>query len=258
MLQFDVRGSIADIEQHLTSLGREQVPFATVLALTRSAKFAQGELTREIGRVFDRPTRYTQSAVFVRPATKARMWAEVKIKDESVKGNPAVRYLIAQIRGGSRGLKGFEKLLQRNGVMPLGWYAVPTKYASLDANGNVPGGVIVKMLSQLQASRDSLTNENQKAKRKRNAKARAGRYFVAMPSRQRTKHLEPGIYERLGTAFGSGVRPILLFVPKAPQYARRLRFFEIADETARMRFPIEFAIAMREALRTARPRRQAA
>lgn len=258
MIQYDVRGSIAEIESHLTSLGREQVPYATVVALTRSAKFAQAELTRELGRVFDRPTRYTQSAVFVRPATKARMWAEVKIKDETVKGNPAVRYLIAQIQGGSRGVKGFEKLLQRNGVMPVGWYAVPTKYIGLDAYGNVPGGVIVKILSQLQASRDSLTNENLKAKRKRNAKARAGRYFVALPGRQRTKHLKPGIYERLGTAFGSGLRPVMLFVPRAPRYAKRFRFFEIADQTARMRFPIEFAIAMREALRTARPRRQAA
>ena len=81
-LSFDVRGDTSQITRHLSSLAQRQVPFATALALTKTAKFVQQKIREEMPRVFDRPTRYTLNSTWVRAATKARLWAEVKIKDD--------------------------------------------------------------------------------------------------------------------------------------------------------------------------------
>src|SRR6185295_5301988 len=153
--------------------------------------------------------------LYVKPATKQVQVAVVKVKDEAFKGNPAVRYLFPEITGGTRNLKGFEKLLQRAGVMPSGWYAIPTSAAPFDAYGNVPGSVVMRILSQLQAARDSLTNESASLKAKRNRTKRNARYFAVNPATERGK-LKPGIYERLGSAWGSGIRPIFLYTQKPP------------------------------------------
>jgi hypothetical protein len=248
MLEYKVTGDVKAITDHLSRMARDQIPFATAKALTMTAKAVQREIDAEIKRVFDRPTPYTQRATFVRTATKQRLFAEVKLKDQAFKGNPAVRYLEAQVEGGRRKHKGFEKLLIRAGVMPAGWYAVPGKGAPLDAYGNISGGTITRILSQLKASRDPLANETARSKGRNRRRVKA-RYFAVMPGRERTKHLKAGVYERVGRS----IKPVLIYVQRAPKYRRRLQFYRIADQVARMRFPIEFARAAREAISTARP-----
>lgn len=247
MMAFDVRGGIKDITAHLTSLQRRHVPFATALALTRTAKFIEIKEREEVRRVFDRPTRFTQNAFFVRPATKSRLWAEVKVKDESLKAVPPIKWLAPQIFGGRRTAKRFEDLLRKRGLLPPGMFVVPATGARLDAYGNVSRGQLQQILAQLQAARDPLQRETKRSRKQRTR----GRYLVAYPGQKRTAHLKPGIYERNDFAFGSAVRPVFIYV-RAPRYRKRLRFYEIADGVGRARFPIEFALAMRHALRTAR------
>lgn len=252
MLDYRVTGDVSKITQHLTALAQRQVPFATALALTKTAKFVQQKIKEEIPRVFDRPTRFTLNSTWVRPATKARLWAEVKIKDEVARAVPPIRWLAPQIYGGSRGPKGFEKALLRMGKMPPG-FAVPASSMPRDAYGNVSKGQIVKILADLQALRDPLdrTTDRSRLRRRRSRTKRAQFYFSTHPVNWRTAHLKPGIYVRTEFGFGSSIRPVMLFVP-AVRYRKRLRFFEIADQSARMRFPIEFALAMRHAIATAR------
>lgn len=258
MLVFSVKGDIREVEAHLSGLGKRQVPFATALALTRTAKFAQGKIAEEIKRSFDRPKPYTLNATKVIPATKQRLIAEVKIKDEAVKSTPPVKWLAAEIYGGRRRLKAFEMLLVRQGVMPPGMVAVPTRAAPQDQYGNIEPSEINRMLSDLQARRDPLQNTTRDSRRRRvrATKRAAYFYFSTWPRNSRTAHLAPGIYRRT-QATGMvgpvrvGIRPILLFVSSA-RYKQRLRFFETADAISRMRWPIEFALAMRQALRTAR------
>ena len=252
MLDYVVTGDVSKITRHLSDLSRRQVPFATASALTKTAKFVQQKIKEEIPRVFDRPTRFTLNSTWVRPATKARLWAEVKIKDEVARAVPPIRWLAPQIYGGSRGPKGFEKALLRMGKMPPG-YAVPASSMPRDAYGNVSKGQIVKILADLQALRDPLDRATPKSrlKRRRSRTKRAQFYFSTYPVNWRTAHLKPGIYVRTEFGFGSSIRPVMLFVP-AVRYRKRLRFYEIADQSARMRFPIEFALAMRHAIRTAR------
>ena len=251
-LSFDVRGDTSQITRHLSSLAQRQVPFATALALTRTAKFVQRKIREEIPRVFSRPTSYTLNATRVDPAKKDKLWATVKIKDEAARSAPAIKWLAPNIYGGSRGHKGFENLLLRMGKMPPG-FAVPASSMPRDAYGNVSKGQIVKILADLQALRDPLdrTTDRSRLRRRRSRAKRAQFYFSTHPVNWRTAHLKPGIYVRTEFGFGSSIRPVILFVP-AVRYRKRLRFYEIADQSARMRFPVEFALAMRHAIRTAR------
>jgi len=264
MLVYNVRGDIREIERSLTGLARDQVPFATALALTRTAQFVQVELNREIPRIFDRPTKFTLDSTWVRPATKQRLWAEVKIKDESFKAVPPIKWLRAQIYGGTRAPKRFEQRLVSAGAMPPGHFAVPASGADYDTFGNMSRGEIVRMLSDLQAHWDVRQNTTaaSRGRRRRSRTRRPTFYFSTWPVNKRTAHLRPGIYKRIGAVaglaagitagFGTPIKPVLIFV-KRVRYRKRFRFFEIADQTGRMRFPIEFALAMRQALKTASP-----
>ncbi len=251
MMRISVKADIAEMLAAKTALEREQMPFATALALTKTAQFTKQKLVDAMDTVFDRPTPFTKNALFVKPATKQRLEAAVRVKDEAVKGNPAVRWLFPEIYGGRRNLKGFEALLIRAGVLTRGWYAVPAVGAPLDAYGNVPGSTITKILSQLQASRDYTANENAEARRKRNLRQQYGRYFAVVPGKHSRNNLHPGIYERYGTTKHATIAPVFVFTSKEPHYTKRYDFYGMGNAIARERFPTEFREAMRIAMATA-------
>jgi len=180
-----------------------------------------------------------------------------------VKGNPAVRYLFPETQGGGRNIKGFEKLLQNangrfsGGVMPRGWYAIPTNAAPFDIYGNVPGSAINRILSQLQASRDPGTRETAGTAKRRGSmhykgKSRPSRYFVVMPDVARTKHLAPGIWERVAFGFGSSIRPIFIYTRRRPSYRKRFDFNRISTTTASAQIGLQFKRGMALAMATAR------
>jgi hypothetical protein len=257
VINIDVRVDLREIEKAMVNLRKDQIPFATAYALTHCAMAAKREVEREIPRVFDSPTRYIRNSVYVKPAKKRNLVAEVKIKDAEDTGRPPVKPLAAEITGGSRRLKGFEILLQRSGQMPAGYYAVPTRFVAKDSYGNVPAGVINKILSQLQSASDPGTNENRATAKRRGSKrfrgkSRPSRYFSVRPGIRKTKHLEPGIWERVTFGFGSSIRPVLLFVNGAPQYRSRLKFERIVRDTVSAQLGLQFKRGMLLAMRTAR------
>ncbi len=267
-MQISVESNIGAAVAMLKDLDKRQVPFATAYALTQTAKAAQKEVQREIARVFDRPTRFTSGAVWVKPATKSRLYAVVNIQDV-VRGsdNRPVDWLDAEIRGGPRRMKGFERLLQAKGAMPKGWFAVPTKAIKLDAYGNVSAGTINQILSQLQARNEFNTDKNEKrtTAQRRNSKAYRGRkvlsrFFAVMPGQARSAHLTPGIWERvnagrfvgpLQSAHGS-IRPVFIYVARAPRYKQRLKFYKIVTDTVEAQVRLQFRRGMALAARTAR------
>lgn len=253
MLEFNVKGDVREITRHLSATSQRHIPYATARGLTKTVQFVAEKLREELPRVFDRPTRFTMNAFFIRPATKARLWAEVKIKDEAFKGTPAIKYLAPGIFGGARRRKAFENLLERAGVLPPGWVTVPGAGAELDGYGNMKPSQISQMLSDLSARRDPLQNitARSKGRRLRSRTKRATFYFSTHPGTARTAHLRAGIYKRSHFGFGAAIKPVLIFV-KSARYRKRFDFYRIADQVGRARWPIEFALAMREALWTAR------
>ena len=249
MMRFDVRGDIGPLIRDLSRHSQKLVPEATVKALNNTAKFVEDKAIEEMNRAFDRPTRYTKRAIVVRRATLARMFAEVKIKDDTQSGTPPVKYLDDQIYGGRRAHKPFENLLIKAGAMPPGMYAIPAAGAEIDGFGNMKPGQISAILSDLQARRD-VTQNASAASRKRRLRSRTRRatfYFSTWPMRNKVLHLTAGIYKRLHFGYGTAIKPVLIFT-RAPRYRHRYRFFETADQVARMRFPLEFTIAMRKAI----------
>lgn len=255
-LSVDLSGAI----EKLNELERKQVPFATTLALTKTAKLTQVAEEREIATIFDRPKPFTLRSVFIRPATRKRPWAEVALKgskdsagvSRDSSGSP-VRTLFHHTEGGARALKPFENLLQARGLMPQGWYAVAGNSIPRDQYGNVPSGIINRVLSQLQAHSAYQLERNETAKsRARQFKSktkRLQRYFVVRPGNPR---LIPGIWERTSFGFGSSIRPLFIYVQRAPRYSKRWRFDEIVKRTVELNFESQFKTALQHAIATAK------
>ena len=231
-MRIDVRHNIADVVKHLTEIERRHVPFATALALTRTAQEVRKAEVEEMKKVFDRPTPFTLRSLYLKPATKADLTAKVWFKEL----NRVEHYLEPQIYGRDRALKRFEEHLQRAGILPKGLYAVPGGGARLNKYGNMSAGQVTQILSALGAHPDPYANT------KRRARARIGLlrgYFVGRPGGRR---LPLGIWEKKGNK----LLPVLIFVMK-PAYQQRFSFFEIGKRVGESEFPKQFDRALTEA-----------
>src|SRR5690606_7438019 len=100
------------------------VKAATVQALNWTAADAAEEVQHEMRKVFDRPTPYTIRGVGVWKAKPGSLVAAIGLKGAAGKGTPATKYLAPQVYGGERGMKRFEKALERIDALPPGWRAV--------------------------------------------------------------------------------------------------------------------------------------
>lgn len=197
------------------------------IALTKTAKIAQGEVVKEIGRVFDRPTRWALNSTYVQPADKDRLFASVWLKDRH--GAPQAKdshYLYPEVFGVARGRKAYETALLRVGALRSNEFTVPAKAMALDANGNLPAGIIRTILSQLKAAGGAgqgySSNKSDSTRSKRTV-AERGTYFIPRPG----SGLPRGIYQRVRFGFGWGTRMVLKIVVGQPKYKTRLRLFDI-------------------------------
>lgn len=251
MIVVSVKNDIKEVQKRLANFDSRQMPFVVAKALTATAQDAKKKLYDEMPKAFDRPTPYTLNSLYVAPATKAKLEATVKLKDDTFKGTPANKYLAPEIFGGSRHIKRVERLLSARGILPAGLSVVPGSGAPLDQYGNIQRGVYSKILSQLKASSDQYQNES-KASRARNARRtkgrQQGRYFVGKPGGGK---LPLGVWERTSFAHGSAIKPVLLFV-HVPAYRKRYDFFGIVQKTIQDRFAYNLTDAMQYAMETSR------
>jgi folate-binding Fe-S cluster repair protein YgfZ len=231
----NVKLDVARLKKGLM-LQQSQVRFATAVALTRTAKVAEQEIKRKIDEVFDNPTPFTRNSTYVTPATKDRLWSEVKIKDEAMKAIAPIKWLAPQRS---------EDLLRKAGILAPGMFMVPAAGVKLDRYGNMSRGQLQQVLSQVQAQRDTLANQTARSKRRNKGRSQ---YFALRVQRGK---LRPGIYQRFSFAHGSAVRPVFIFV-KQPKYMVRLPFHAIAQKVVDAQFSYQFRKAMLMAVRTAR------
>jgi hypothetical protein len=255
MLKIDVRHNLAAVKAQFDTLRKDQVPYATALALTRTAQAVKVGEVAEMARVFDRPTPYTLNSLYMKPATKRQLEARVWLKEDTFKGTPATKYLLPQIEGGGRRMKRFELALQRVGAMPADYQAVPGERMPMDAYGNMERGEIVRILSYLKAFgeqgyRANITDKRRTRLAKGTKTAYGYAYFVVLPG-SKAKHLHPGIWKRVHTGFGSAILPMIMFVRKA-RYGKRFNFYQVAERVIAREFPRQFAEAARQAMATAR------
>ncbi len=238
-MQFDIRSNVRDVSRYFDEVQKKQLPYATVLAMTKTAQDVKEEEITVMKRVFNNPTPYALNALRVVPAKKKTMIASVEFKDFAGKGTPAKRFLNPEVHGGARSLKSHERQLApyMRGYVA----AVPAKGLSLNKYGNVPGPTIKRILSHLKVSTDPTQNITNSKRSK--GKRKASQYFAA----KNGSGLRAGVYERKGKK----IKPVLIFT-RAPRYAKRFPFYETGERVVAARFGINFEIAFQKAMATAR------
>ena len=263
MLKINAKALMGDALKALRDF-ESQVPFATAMALTNTIKDVKEAQVQEMRRAFQTPTPYTLGSLYLRPATKARLEAMTWLKDS---GRP--HYLLPQIEGGGRPLKRFEQRLVMTGLMRHDQRAVPAAGAKLDAYGNMSRGQIVQILSQLKTAVVQGDFSNATNSKRSRAKRQAVAYFVSHGAGSRRhgfqgkrgkgvmyeQHLPAGVWARYQFAWGSAVKPVLLFVSKT-NYTKRFDFFGVAEKTINANLMVRLNEAINRALSTARLSKQ--
>ena len=214
-----------DMQRYLDKMNatRDQIPFATALALTRTAQGVRQDLKAAMQASFGHMSAFTANALYIKTADKRRLaeGATIGIK-EAAQG-----YLRPEIFGGSRS-SGIERWL--GDIVPSGYFAVPTENAKFvgGGNGRVSTAWLQKIVAQINASKTT-------GKRRKNQT----QVFVLTTKKGR---LVPGIYSKKTNT----LTPLILFVPSV-KYGKRFDFYTIAEQSARRRFPQEFADAVKRA-----------
>lgn len=220
----------------------KDMPFLCAYALTKTMQAVQLAEQSVMGQVFDRPTAYTLNSLAVIPATKSNLTAQLYVREHG--GTPAWKFLNPEIEGGSRRKKSFERRMERAGILGSDEFVVPGKGMQLDANGNMPGGIIERILSQIGAAELYAGYDANMTKRSRKGAIRrsGGRYFVAgggstdtVPVRRHK--LARGIYFRAD--HGRTIIPVMIFVQR-PRYTARYPYYGTARELIPVAFKANF------------------
>lgn len=258
----DIRIQIDD-SQARAGLGelQRQLPFATALALTRTAEAATVAVQQEMATVFDRPTPFTFKAMRVIPARPAQLEAAVVFKDLGGKGlaDAKTRYG-HQVFGGARATKRMETLLRRSGLLLMSEDAVPGEGAQLDAYGNMSRGQIVQILSWFQTfGEEGFTANSTRATRQKRAagtrRTRGQRFFFRRERPGRGIYLATAVTvpsARRGAASQNwSIKPVLMFVRRS-MYRPRLDVEGVVQRTVQTQFRSWFDDAFAQAARSAR------
>lgn len=250
------------LRRKMSALEKDQLPFAMSLAINRTAEIVRGAEIDQFRTQFDRPTPFTMRSVLLTKPAKKRgpEHRDVFLRNEATKGTPPVKYLNPEVKGGTRRKKGFERQLERAGILFPGEYAVPSRTMTLDAYGNVPGPQIVRILSALRSFEEKGFKANQttrSAKRNKRAAKLAKSLFVVRRGRMTSggarrfaPQLPEGIWQRSGPN-GSVIKPLFVFVDAAT-YQSRLPFTQTAERVYRQQIAKQFRAALRQAVGTAR------
>ena len=252
----------------LNDVQRKHIPFATALALTRTAKAAEAAGYDEFRRVFDRPTPYTMKSLRTKTATKRDLTAMVYMKDRYIGGGQNVgsdEILGHHFGGGVRTRKRIEYVLQRNGFISGSEYVVPGGAAKLDKYGNMSRGQIIQILSQIGVKNQGSDSTPTGSKRSKRNVAKAGTIFWSHGSKGRitvvdkstgiaygyrggnASKLPKGAWIRMGRT----VKPILMVVNRV-SYRKRIDLLKIVQKTVDTQYASQFDAALAHALATAR------
>lgn len=267
-----------ELRASLKDFSERRLNAAVATALTRTAVQVRDKVKSGMSASFDRPTPYTMRQLKYVAATATKPVAAVGfgvVAIEDIHGNviryqdlgsgetPAGKYLNAQIHGGKRRDKRFEKALRAVGVLPTGWVAVPGERAKVDSYGNQSIGEIRQILSWFDAaelvagSRQNMRQKGRDKKIKGTKKTAGFEYFVSLPGGMRTfirsngntgsHKMQPGIYRRTALAMGSRVEPVVIFVKDA-SYRKRFDFYQIAQQEGDRILPTEVQRAVSESV----------
>lgn len=245
MTIINISHNIRDVQRQLSSIAREQIPFATAVAITRTARLVERSLGDELRSNLDNPSPYITRGTFSTAAKKQDPNAIVGVRDQASRGASPAHYVQEHFTGGARGLKPFEVALQSIGALPLGMRAVPAEGMRRDRLGNPAARDVTELVGALRRGISVF--------KKKGKSTVVASWFVRLPgdTRRRAMHIEPGIWRRVGPAGRDGLVPVFLFVEEA-RYSKRFDLRTIATKVVDRAFENEMAKALDQALRTAR------
>ncbi len=231
---------------------------AAEIALDRTTRDAKEEIYVEMRRVFKSPTDYTLDSLKMRPTQNHNMETSIWFKDPV---RMSQHYLVPQVEGGARRLKGFEQALDDT-------MFVPGRGVRLNKAGNISMGQIRQILSVFGLAERTAGYSANITSRSRRKNPNQRDYFFL---KKRHGRLYPGVYERvakrragLGKArkhvidkslayqkgmrrgkFSSvirarGIKPILIKGRQFAPYKPRLAFYEIAEKVYEQSFKRRF------------------
>jgi len=273
-MQIKIDTNLAALERQFSGLAK-QLRYAAAVALTKTAVDAREELKKKLPSIIDRPTRYTLNSMYVKKAKPSQLESMVGFKDNYSSDSPAEskHYLMALINGGDRRTKRFEGRLIHVGKLSRGEHLVPTRFAAIDAFGNVSRGQITKILSQLKTAVVHGDNSNASDSKRSRAKRSIEEYFWSSgPGTTRSyvrvtrdkkgqvtsrklvttkERLRKGVWMVRRTSFGNAIKPIFYAVPRT-RYRKQFNMQGIVDRVQKERFEPNFDAAFTQALATAR------
>lgn len=252
MLVISVETDLKNIRARLERAQHWAIPYAAASALTQVAENARMDTVREMRSKLKVPTEWTLRSMWKKPATKTDLTAMVYLKDGGgsrrytdprfpamgkafVAAGQNTKAIIGHLfSGGTREWKRFEDRMKRAGLLPVGMAAVPGEGARLDANGNIPRAFIVQMLAYFRSLREGSMDDAHRAKFGKKMGKAVGiggaqvDYFISRGKGQwfgrrswkhgRAQHLPPGIWQRSQSAYGTSIKPIIMFVPRPSRY----------------------------------------
>lgn len=254
-MKINVTHNIPEVQAALERAA-SQVPFAMAVALNNTAEKSRLDVKTAMSNVFDKPTPWVLNSLRVKRATKSNPEAELAFKDRN-SAESSRSMIEPHVFSGKRHFKAMEARLLAMGLMPAGYNVVPGAAARLDAYGNMSPGQISRLLNVLGTYTESGFNKANINTVKRLGKGNVKKntygfeYWVNKVGSVKARHLQPGVYQRVKTGFGSSLKPVIIFVKQAA-YKQRLNFFAITQATVDREFVGEFDRAFEEALRTAR------
>jgi hypothetical protein len=225
----------AQIRDRLGNLAR-QADFAASVALNATARHIQAAIPATLRSALDRPTPFTggepsgpRTATYIARADKRKLEAAVLFKARQAE------YLQYQVEGGTRYPK--RKALR----LPS---AIET-----NAFGNLPRNAIKQLLAVARRER-KLTRRQARTLRV----SRTVEIFYGDPTDIGLPGSPPGIYKRVYRPGGRNQLIPLIVMPARPaQYQARIDLGAMAEPIVRREMPREWARALEQALRTARP-----
>lgn len=202
-----------------------QYRFAVAKSLTDVARAAAAVMPAEVKRDLEEPTPFTLRGFFSTRADKAKLQAEVGVKDLQA------QYLRYQIEGGQRRPK--KKALR-----------LPAD-VQLDSFGNMPKGLVANLIARARSGK--------RATKAQSAKFGVSRKVDLFYGEPNGTGQPAGIYKRVhaGTKVERLV-PVVVFPQRVAKYRKRFDFYAVAERTVQREFKPILLKAWAQAKATAR------
>lgn len=229
MIKVEIKGLDKTLA-HIAGIGK-QARFAAAVALTRTAKAVKDAMPAALERDLDRPTPFTKRGMYIKPARRDDLAAEVGFMDRQA------RYLRYQIAGGTRtpGPRGIK--LPGN--------------IELNSFGNIPKGMIAKLKSAAHDGTLSKAISKRLGVGNRRKGAAPIQLFYGKPTGRGWEKAPMGIWRRVPGSPGKLI-PVIVFEDTPARYKPRFDFRRRAEEVVRREWDRQFSMAFDQAMRSAR------